>query len=93
MTQTTTSTAFAIRVRDLLLNRQTEFESFLQTLVETESPSGDEVGSRAVVELLTQAASKLRCVDSIESIDVPGFGQHLLIKAFATNGARDQAHA
>ena len=62
--------------------RQSEIEAFIQSLVETESPSGDEEGSRAVVELLVRNANRLSCVDEIERIDAPDFGQHLLIKAF-----------
>ncbi len=62
--------------------RQTEVEAFIRSLVEVESPSGDIEGSRGVVDLLAQAASRLACVDSIERIDVPGFGQHIVIKAF-----------
>ena len=62
--------------------RQSEIETFMQSLVETESPSGDPQGSRAVVDLLVQNASRLNCVAEIERVDVPDFGQHLLIKAF-----------
>jgi len=65
-----------------LQTRQAEVEAFIQSLVEVESPSGDMEGSRAVVDLLAQAASKLPCVDSIERVDVPDFGQHLVIRAF-----------
>jgi glutamate carboxypeptidase len=68
--------------------RQSEIEAFIQSLVETESPSGDEQGSRAVVDLLVQKANRLVCVDEIERVDVPEFGQHLLIKAF-----QKQSHA
>jgi glutamate carboxypeptidase len=73
------------RARDIfsvLQKRQAEVESFIQALVETESPSGDVEGSRAVVDLLAEAASGLAGVDAIERIDVPEFGQHLVIKAF-----------
>ena len=62
--------------------RQPEIEAFIQSLIETESPSGDEQGSSAVVDLLVHNASRLGCVDEIERVDVPDFGQHLLIKAF-----------
>ena len=65
-----------------LQSRQTEVEAFIQALVEVESPSGDVTGSRAVVDLLVQAASELPCVDAIDRVDVPDFGQHLVIKAF-----------
>ena len=54
----------------------------MQSLVETESPSGDDEGSRAVVELLVQRVNRLDCVDEVECVDVPNFGQHLLVKAF-----------
>lgn len=65
-----------------LQTRQLEIEEFIRALVETESPSGDEEGSRAVVDLLVQAAEQLECVDAIDRVDVPGFGQHLVIRAF-----------
>jgi len=72
----------ARQIFSALQARQTEIEAFIQSLVETESPSGDEQGSRAAVDLLVQHANQLDCVDEIERLDVPDFGQHLLIKAF-----------
>src|SRR5678809_639801 len=65
-----------------LQTRQAEVETFIQSLVEVESPSGDMEGSRAVVDLLVQAAGKLPCVNAIERVDVPDFGRHLVVKAF-----------
>jgi len=70
------------RIFSALQSRQAEVEAFIQSLVETESPSGDEEGSRAVVDLLVHAAGRLKCVDGIERFDVPDFGQHLVIRAF-----------
>ena len=78
------------QLRDSLRERQSAFEEFLRALVETESPSGDEAGSRAVVGLLRQTANELRCVDSIECVDIPNYGQHLVIKAFGRGEAREQ---
>lgn len=72
----------ARQILDALQTRQAAVEAFIQSLVEVESPSGDVEGSRAVVDLLVQAASGLSCVDAIERVDVPDFGQHLVIKAF-----------
>ncbi|HYV10406.1 MAG TPA: M20 family metallopeptidase [Pyrinomonadaceae bacterium] len=72
----------ARQILNTLQTRQAEVEALIQSLVEVESPSGDMEGSRAVVDLLVQAASKLPCVDAIERVDVPDFGQHLVIKAF-----------
>jgi len=62
--------------------RQPEIEALIQSLVETESPSGDEQGSRAVADVLVQNANQLNCVDEIERVDAPDFGQNLVIKAF-----------
>ena len=70
------------QILNALQTRQAEVEAFIQSLVEVESPSGDMAGSRAVVDLLVAAADKLECVDAIERVDVPDFGQHLVIKAF-----------
>ena len=70
------------RIFAALQSRQAEVEAFIQALVEVESPSGDEEGSRAVADLLAQAAGRLNCVDAVERVDVPDFGQHLVIRAF-----------
>ena len=75
----------ARQILTALQTRQAEVEAFIQSLVEAESPSGDVEGSRAVNDLLVQAAGKLPCVDAIERVDVPDFGQHLLIRAFQQN--------
>ncbi|HJY30314.1 MAG TPA: M20 family metallopeptidase [Pyrinomonadaceae bacterium] len=80
----------ARQIFSALQARQSEIEAFMQSLVETESPSGDAQGSRAVVDLLVQNASRLDCVDEIERVDVPDFGQHLLIKAFQKQGNAEQ---
>jgi len=77
----------ARRIFAALDERQTEVEAFIRSLVEVESPSGDIEGSRGVVDLLAQAASRLECVDAIERVDVPDFGQHLVIKAFQKQNA------
>ena len=75
------------RIFDALQARQAQVEAFIRSLVEVESPSGDVEGSRAVVDLLVESASGLKCVDSIERVDVPDFGQHLVIKAFQKQNA------
>jgi len=76
------SKPLANQILERLQTRQSEIESFIRALVEIESPSGDENGSRAVVDLLSDAAQELECVASVERVDVPGFGQHLIIRAF-----------
>jgi len=77
----------ARRIFAALDERQTEVEAFIKALVEVESPSGDMEGSRGVADLLVEAAGRLACVDAIERIDVPDFGQHLVIKAFQKQNA------
>lgn len=76
------------QIFNLLQSRQPEIEKLIQSLVEVESPSGDEEGSRGVVDLLAQAAGALKCVNAIERVDVPGMGQHLAIRSFP-----ERAHA
>ena len=70
------------QILDRLQSRQDAVESFIRALVEIESPSGDGNGSAAVVELISSMARGVPVVDSVETVNVPGFGQHLVIKAF-----------
>jgi glutamate carboxypeptidase len=76
------SSSLANRILKEFQTRQSEIESFIRALVEIESPSGDESGSRAMVDLLASAARSLKCVDEVERVNVAGYGQHLVIKAF-----------
>lgn len=82
MQRGTTSPEPILRLHDYFNDRQPEIESFIRELVSIESPSGDVDGSRAVVDLLANAAKKLRCVGEVEKIDVNDFGQHLVVRAF-----------
>jgi glutamate carboxypeptidase len=77
-----TSLPLARQIETILQRRQPEVEAFIRELVEIESPSGDEEGSLEVVDLLAATAVGLECVDTMELADVPGFGQHLVIRAF-----------
>lgn len=83
MSDTPNSLYPARQIYELLKSRQTEIETFIRALVETESPSGDEAGSCGVVNLLTEAADRIEAVNEIKRIHAPDFGQHLVIKAFA----------
>jgi glutamate carboxypeptidase len=85
--QTEISTALIRDLQERFRERQPKIVSLIRALVETESPSGDVAGSRAVVGLLADAASSARCVNSIDRIDVPNFGQHLVIRAFQDKAA------
>jgi glutamate carboxypeptidase len=81
------SNDLAQKVQNHFRERQPQLVSLIQAIVETESPSGDEAGSRAVVDLLAGAAEGARSVNSMERFDVPGFGQHLIIRAFQEKSA------
>jgi len=90
MSDTPNSFRAALQIHELLKTNQGEIESFIRALVETESPSGDEAGSRAVVDLLADAARMIGCVSEIKRVDVPDFGQHLVIQAFAQQRSEGQ---
>jgi glutamate carboxypeptidase len=85
-----TSSPPARQIQTILQRRQPEIEAFIRELVEVESPSGDEEGSREVVDILATAAVGLECVDTMELADVPGFGQHLVVRAFDKQSAAGQ---
>jgi glutamate carboxypeptidase len=80
----------ARQIHEVLKSRQTEIEEFIRALVETESPSGDEAGSRAVVDLLADAAGSIDSVSEIKRVHAPDFGQHVVINAFAPQSANGQ---
>ncbi|HEV2837160.1 MAG TPA: M20 family metallopeptidase [Pyrinomonadaceae bacterium] len=82
MTSQLISSSVAHQILERLQTRQGEIESLIRALVEIESPSGDENGSRAVVDRLANAARSLDCVYDVERVDVHNFGQHLVIRAF-----------
>ena len=62
--------------------RQDEILGSICKLVETESPSGDFEGSRAVVDLLVEIARTIPAISAVERIPVPGYGEHLRVRAF-----------
>ena len=90
MSDTPNSFQAVKNIYELLKTHQGEIETFIRSLVETESPSGDEVGSRAVVDLLADAARMIESVSEIKRVDVPEFGQHLVIQAFAQQRSEGQ---
>jgi glutamate carboxypeptidase len=67
---------------DYFLGRQDAIVAFARALVESESPSGDEAGSKAVVSLLAAAAAGISRVPSIERVASEDYGEHLRITAF-----------
>jgi glutamate carboxypeptidase len=73
---------------DYFVRRQDEIVALIKALVETESPSGDEAGSKAVVSLLAKTAETIAGV-KLEVVPVVSYGQHFRLSAFsdATNSA------
>src|SRR6476660_2977170 len=80
----------ARRIRGEFQRRQESIEAFIRTLVELESPSGDPDRSKAVVDVLVAATDQLRCVNKVERVEVPGFGQNLVIEAFQQQQSNGQ---
>jgi glutamate carboxypeptidase len=76
------SKPMAVALREHLESRQGEILALARALVEAESPSGDLEGSRAVVNLLAEAARKIDGVTSVERIESRGYGEHLRVRAF-----------
>ena len=77
-------------IHAFLARRQDEILGSICKLVETESPSGDFEGSRAVVDLLVEIARTIPAISSVERIPVPDYGEHLRMHAFdrQTNDTR-----
>ncbi|MFY9620210.1 MAG: M20 family metallopeptidase [Pyrinomonadaceae bacterium] len=76
-------------LREYFVSRQDDLLAFTRALVETESPSGDEAGSRDVVSLLIDQAKTIAAVNSVERIASRGFGEHVRITAFS-DGDQEQ---
>lgn len=73
----------ATLLRDHFIGRHREILALTKALVEVESPSGDEAGSKSVVALLAAAARTIPAINSIERVASENYGEHLRIKAFS----------
>ena len=89
MTGQLISSSLANQLLERFRERQNDIESFIRALVEIESPSGDLQGSREVVAALSRAAENVSGV-AIERVQVPGFGEHVVIKAFQQQSSAGQ---
>lgn len=81
--------AQATTFREYFNNRQTELLALTRALVESESPSGDMAGSRAVVSLLAAAARTIPAVTAVERVPSENYGEHLRIRAFGSPSRKD----
>ena len=82
------SNSNATELRDYFNKRQKETLALTRTLVEAESPSGNQSGSKAVVSLLAAAARNISAVTTIERVPAENYGEHLRVHAFGTNRSR-----
>ena len=87
---TTLSNESLNALREHFAARQDNLLAFTRGLVETESPSGDEAGSRDVVSLIVDQAKTIAAVNSVERIAFPGFGEHVRIRAYADGNQEQQ---
>src|SRR5687767_14943553 len=82
------STSHTTNLSDYFLSRQEAIVAFARALVETESPSGDEAGSKAVVSLLAAAAAGISRIATIERVASEDYGEHLRVTAFGDSRER-----
>ena len=76
------SLANTTALSDYFHSRQDAIVAFVRALVETESPSGDELGSQAVVSLLAAAAAGISRVTTNERVASENYGEHLRVTAY-----------
>ena len=76
------SEANVAALSDYFSGRQEAVIAFTRALVETESPSGDEAGSKAVVSLLAAAAEAIGAVTKIERVVSENYGEHLRLRVW-----------
>ena len=76
------STSHTTTLSDYFLGRHDAIVAFARALVESESPSGDEAGSKAVVSLLAAAAAGISRVPAVERVASEDYGEHLRVTAF-----------
>jgi glutamate carboxypeptidase len=67
-------------LNDYFAGRKEAIVAFTRALVEAESPSGDEAGSKAVVSLLAAAAEAISGVTKIERVGSENYGEHLRLR-------------
>ena len=78
----TLSSANITALSDYFVRSKEEIVTLARALVETESPSGDQSGSKGVVSLLANAAAETVGVTDIELIASENYGEHLRLHAF-----------
>lgn len=78
----TTNDQTITAVRDAVAARLDDVTALVRRIVEIESPSYDEAGSREVARALAEAAAGIPAVTSVERIAAPGAGEHVRVGLF-----------
>jgi glutamate carboxypeptidase len=81
------SSANILALSEYFANRRDAIVALTRALVEVESPSGDETGSKAVVSLLIAAAESIGAVTKVERVASENYGEHLVVRAWDDNEA------
>lgn len=68
--------------------KQADTIESIRRLVEIESPSFDEEGSRAAADFLLEKAEKIASINKIDRVYRAGYGEHLLIRAYEDAAAK-----
>ena len=84
------SSANITALRDYFKKRQRETLALTRALVEVESPSGDQAGSKAVVSLLAAAARHINAVTTVERVPAENYGENLRVHAFGDNRTKSK---
>src|SRR5437588_1278418 len=75
-------------LRGHLSRRQREILALTRSLVEAESPAGDELDSNKVASLLAASARSIGAITSIDRIASESYGCHLRLRAFNSTGQK-----
>lgn len=76
---------------DYFAARKEALIAFIRALVEAESPSGDEAGSKAVVSMLAAAAESISAVAKIKRVTSEHYGEHLLLRVLPDSSESSNA--
>lgn len=72
-----------MNIAEYFQNKEAAIIEKIRQIVEIESPSYDEAGSKEVVDWIENEIRQIGSISSIERIYREGFGEHLIIRAFS----------
>jgi glutamate carboxypeptidase len=78
-----------MNIAEYFQNKEAEIIEKIRRLVEIESPSYDEAGSREAVDFLVRQTEGINGISNVERLFREGYGEHLIIEAFPQSEIRD----